>query len=1539
MLEDSGDRLSNFSNCSAPGEHDQVCEPWDQEARWNDHPVTAKPQNGPNLYAERFLYDQSDHQGEVHPTEWPVHCTGDEERNMYEISGRASDDGSDDGFVGRDSCRAPNRYPQDNAYHLPENFRPPYTNGHQQEFSNQHKTANFGDIKFSTSEPPNSQSAETYKVIYKPYQNNIQRPVAVSPDAARRNEAFEDLQQEFLGTGENAPDNVQILQLQVLNKARERQLEELRKQLEERAQQIRYLSHQLSIVKDEKDGMCLSLQESQQLHQNSKEKEVQLEAQIKALEAQIQTLAANEEKLIKQAKVAETAMESAQQHLLELRRSDALQRAREQHEGIVAALKQKYEEQVLSLQGKLDARATELQEQTELCCHLRAHLKQLERNLEESKLEKNAIINQLSRSLEESQNQCANLLQTGLVQETNQLRLQLQQAQSAQLICSEMNKALQEELKDLKEEIVLYESAAKHGVYLSDPGGKLNVDMTDSYVDLGIKKVNNKTRLHSNAQNKETEKELCKDELILELKAEMERLLNGNKTKRDRVSQLQNNLKECQKTIEELKQLVKTNGQETKGRNIESPSNVLQSHIRANENNLEEEIVRLQKEIQVSQQEMESRRARIQELEENEEKLKKVNQELCSQMRQMVQDFDRDKQVIDRYERTYRQHYEDVKKKYCEELTQAHSVEKEELTRAYDENIAQLKAEIDELNKEILTVKECYISVCREKDDQEATLKGTFEQEQQLKEESIKKQLLEEKEKSLNVLKSELEEAHKNSLLAAKAQWQEEKETDVKRRVENEVERAKASWETERKETVGQAIRKVEEEWQRRLDQAVEGSKRAVVELKDCCSQTQPVTIMDETLSQLLAREVEKQTLSLQEVLKEKEKALRQHEISLEMRRPEHIARQVELALTKARARWLQELTELEEYRTHLKAAQEKWEKDHEVNTAKQAPEDPDWGFQDPARPGLQNSEGETGDKARGAAYDVGEPAEFQRRWRKPPSLQETETDKAPLLLSHWSVADSKRPLSQEDLCGKRCLQQLERKEWECQDLRKKLDKVCRHLQLAVKEHQEKSEQWQENEKRVQALTAENVAMKSRLEDSSIQARSLSEGCVPKPCPSCDGKALEEMRSQYIKAVGKIKSDMLRYIQESKERAADIIKAEVLRERQETARKMRKYYLICLQQLLTDDGKTEGAEKKIICAAGKLATMAKILETPVRNSWQSTAAHSALPQNSKPFAGVEDPKGNHAQHPKQTSSENPVGGRGVAKKTNQPGTQKRIPCSLRQRLDAESPSLSSNTLASGNTLKQLDNVLVDALTSPMASNADRNAEQGLPPSVDAAAFQTRSPHISQTKFQNATPATCANSGGARGMPQSQNERSTLKEFGCLQPSSHPEAAPRKSKDYHVQEAPVKDDGGSVDGSLVSEPLFLERNHRPLGAAQRAHPSPQAEFCQWFPTPNPFSDVQEGASGFYRQGSSQRGRVLVTTSQTSRRHEDLLKVNPGHTPDENPDQLSSPGAQQSSAELCSVVGKSYSALHSKKRIRDVMDFQQDSGFDSPQINFD
>lgn len=45
---------------------------------------------------------------------------------------------------------------------------------------------------------------------------------------------------------------------------------------------------------------------------------------------------------------------------------------------------------------------------------------------------------------------------------------------------------------ELKEEIALYESAAKLGVFLNDAGGERHMSLSDSYVDLGIKKITGK---------------------------------------------------------------------------------------------------------------------------------------------------------------------------------------------------------------------------------------------------------------------------------------------------------------------------------------------------------------------------------------------------------------------------------------------------------------------------------------------------------------------------------------------------------------------------------------------------------------------------------------------------------------------------------------------------------------------------------------------------------------------------------------------------------------------------------------------------------------------------------------------------------------------------------------------------------------------------------------------------------------------------------------------------------------------------------------
>lgn len=52
--------------------------------------------------------------------------------------------------------------------------------------------------------------------------------------------------------------------------------------------------------------------------------------------------------------ITETTIDSLNQQLAELSRSESLTRAKEQHESVVNAMKKKHEEQVLALKQKLD---------------------------------------------------------------------------------------------------------------------------------------------------------------------------------------------------------------------------------------------------------------------------------------------------------------------------------------------------------------------------------------------------------------------------------------------------------------------------------------------------------------------------------------------------------------------------------------------------------------------------------------------------------------------------------------------------------------------------------------------------------------------------------------------------------------------------------------------------------------------------------------------------------------------------------------------------------------------------------------------------------------------------------------------------------------------------------------------------------------------------------------------------------------------------------------------------------------------------------
>ncbi|XP_075431759.1 centrosomal protein of 152 kDa isoform X2 [Ascaphus truei] len=1397
MLDDSlsSSPEPNYSDCSGQ----EICEPnqpWDHGTSWGDAEGMPNCEKGyKNGYTENHYHEEYvSKPGEILRTQgggdemsngWGT-LHSNEEENMFDgkysyPKEQAHHESNGEAFHNGEGYDAPGHCSSSELYHLPEDFQP-YTNGHQQiESYPDAKREHFQ--RFIASEGTSNQPVESIQVKYNPYQLNVAHKNLVNQDTAKRGDHFDEMQREFLDTGESSSNSMQFVQLQVLYKARGRQLDGLNDKFEDSGRQIRYLNHQLAIVKDEKDGLAISLQESHTLFQNAREREIQLEGQMKALEKTVECLTTNEEHLRKELKVAKVAMESMQQQVLDLRRSDSIQRAREQHEAIVSVLKKKSEEQVLALQQKLDEVHSALLEQKELCCRLEDQVKRAERNQEESKLEKTEIINRLTRSLEECQKQCANLLHTGSIQEATGLRLQLQQVLSSKNISDGMNKALQEEVTELKEHITLYESAAKMGVFINNGEQE---DLSDSYVDLGIKKVNwQKTRFQRAMRNKDIRKDLSTEEIAIELKAELERSLNSNKTKRHQIVQLQTDLKGYRSKTEELEKLLEKAEKTARGFEQKDP---VSPYGHAPSETLKEDIQKLKSDKDMLQQEVEKHLMCIKKLEANEEKLRAANQELCNEMRGMVQDFDNDKQdAVERCERTYEKHHEDIRNSLRMELSEKFSSEKEQLCQTYEENISQLQSRMNEMSHELTAVQECYIAVCKEKDTLEDSLRENLKKELQINEQKFKDNLLKETDETLQTLKAELEDKQQSALSQAKVQWLKEKEAELKEQIQVQVALSRESWRNEQLKITEKTVQDIEKEWTQKLDKVVQDAKiKARQDFEEHAVQT------DQTLTKTAfdIEQIDELKFQLQDALQEKERAAREARLGLEIQHNEDISKQVELAVTKAHVRWLQELTSLSEYKAHLKLAQEKWEKINELNVKKQisdalAAAEEDWKKR-AGKADFNVNQKELEEKIASMSRELDmkneefqarlkvEQAKARAQWNKEKQEEihkiqaqnekdyrlfldehrskigdvlstakgDFEKQKCELLsqkeaeiraqlnhsLKQWASQESQRVQQREneilsdveqfldDLhnevidkcvvkdrlssvqssldvqfleklraclqkaikgiiyevltkakeewkrkcdeskvnpqihvaegepetrascatsrengqkmteihlesndpnfkgkdgshgysCCEHCLQHLEKSKKQCHELRSRLEKVCRHLQQTVKEQKLSAEHLRENETAAETLRKENVELHNKLEEMKA---TITASFQPQEGYE---NALEEMRAQYIKAVDKIKNDMLRYIHESKVRAAEMLKSEVLRERQETARKMRKYYLTCLQQLLKDDGKNEGAEKKIMNAASKLATMAKVLETPISQKSQTSPLSKAV---------------------------------------------------------------------------------------------------------------------------------------------------------------------------------------------------------------------------------------------------------------------------------------------------------------------------------------
>ncbi|XP_047210755.1 centrosomal protein of 152 kDa isoform X1 [Girardinichthys multiradiatus] len=1143
-------------------------------------------------------------------------------------------------------------------------------------------------------------------------------PKMLHPDSIQQKDQFDQLQREFLDSTQQTADREQVAQLQVLNKAQQRQIDDLERKLEDSRRNMRYIEHQFAIVKDEKDGLAVSFKESSRLIEEAKRGEVQMQNKLKALEQQVQILREKDQENTMKLNVADAAVDSMKQQMLELCRSDTLSRARQQHDRDLAIIKEQHEAALLALQQKLDSTSQALNDQINVAQKLQQQVKELERQREEEQLERARIVNSLTQRLEESQQQCAKLLQTNSVQEMSQMKIKLQQAQSAKALSENMNKVLQEDMAELKEQITLYESALKHGVIAIDLSKDWENHLSESCMDLGLKKPERKNgTLHRTALNHLSDSKLPKDEALRLLRVEMQRCLGCLKGKRLKISQLQEELQHSQARVSELQAELEEAKLNSSARET-SPM----KHLEMTEDS-QKELMRIQEEKQHLLEQVELLEKKHKELKQSEEKLKVANSELCTKMREMIQELDQEKQeAAERTERINQQYRDDVVNRVRTELMLEHNAEVERLTAQHQQQIQQLQNQLSEVSDKMLAVQQCYIAMCKEKCSLEETVEKRDHEESSI---------------AVERLRGELEAKHQASMMHLKEDWSKEKEAEIQQEVSSHVASTEAKWKKE--------LQKREKTWVQKLEEA---EKERNPDTAEVTCQTDELeargrTVYAEELDSRLAAQKHQLQLEAEKVQhKAVEEARKQVQRELEEKHLNDMAKQVEGAVTRAYSRWIEDLSSLPEYQAFLQREKEKWEELQEEVTNQKISQalrkaEEEWHknqveqqkvveLQEALAALKSQLEQATREQAallkvelaaaRAAWYrdkqqeisiiqtrneqacqtklqeqcknleqavqEVREDANLQRKelllemeaklqqamrtreeeWRcryaekelaqrqqmKEKFLAELHTAVAkvatqlirPCETDHQETEDSRsisgspleatitntietscrdmvtravseakkewKKISEERLsrilketqekhireinkmqgsssqrkeqsrCRKECSESLGKLQKKNQELQRHLEKACHQLQHRIREHKTAMQRLKdEHEGRIQKLKEEHLQQLEEVKrskessGSSDHQQNLQQG-------------LEEMKQQYLITVEKIRGDMLRYLQESRERAAEMIRIEVQRERQDTARKMRRYYLTCLQELLEDGGETTGQEALIV---------------------------------------------------------------------------------------------------------------------------------------------------------------------------------------------------------------------------------------------------------------------------------------------------------------------------------------------------------------------
>ncbi|CAH8486844.1 unnamed protein product [Schistosoma haematobium] len=280
---------------------------------------------------------------------------------------------------------------------------------------------------------------------------------------------------------------------ELLYAARGHQLQELQTEIvqlrEDIAKEKRLSNHRLLLAEGDKEILRSKLSAMEDTVKSLREELVAKQENSEVLQKQLKQNEELQKKLDDELRALRSTNESLSSQLVELTTGNALKRAEEREAQLTEYLEQRFISKTEEIRAELNTTQRHLTQKEVEVTDLRRQLEISKAEIIKAQQTHNKMINEANKQLEEAQKHCQQLASSALCSEVASLRQKVIELETSKKITEDVNKILQDELRDFRDQVSIYESVLKLDVYFHNNGNDENQFSYESseFTPTGIK--------------------------------------------------------------------------------------------------------------------------------------------------------------------------------------------------------------------------------------------------------------------------------------------------------------------------------------------------------------------------------------------------------------------------------------------------------------------------------------------------------------------------------------------------------------------------------------------------------------------------------------------------------------------------------------------------------------------------------------------------------------------------------------------------------------------------------------------------------------------------------------------------------------------------------------------------------------------------------------------------------------------------------------------------------------------------------------------